>query len=302
MKILITGAGGMLGTDLTLRLGSRHEVIASGRRLAPHLRVPFHEVDLAEKRAVYHLLQSQKPEVVLHAAAMTEVDLCESERRQALTDNFDATRNVAEACNRIGALLIFFSTDFVFDGNQEGPYLETDAPHPLSVYGETKLLGERYVCLQSRRFLILRTSWLFGAHGDNFPKKILRQAEAGKAMRVVQDESGNPTYTVDLAEAVEIVLERLIHGKVKGENEIFHAANEGTVSRVDFARAILRKRNFPEDLIFPVEKSKVHSPAARPRNSALSTEKLKSRLGVRLRSWEEALGAYLQEEPIQLEQ
>lgn len=298
MKILITGAGGMLGTDLAARLASEHELTGAGRKPAPHLNIPFYTGDLAKFQTTRDLVQSALPEVILHAAAMTDVDGCETRRLEALRNNFDATRNVVNAGNRANALIIFFSTDFVFDGTKPGPYEESDIPHPLSVYGETKLLAERYLLLKGRRFLILRTSWLFGRAGNNFPKKVLKQAEAGTPFSVISDQIGNPTYTADLAEAVSRILAFLSHQQTTGTwNQIYHAANEGAVSRYEFACAVLKKKNYSTDLVKPIaSESAPPRPAARPRNSSLATEKIKGCFGIRLRPWEEALDSYLRED------
>ena len=173
MKVLITGSGGMLGTDLALKLASKYEVAGVGRRPVSHLRIPYHTVNLSNSKTTLEFILDLKPEAILHAAAMTEVDLCETERRAALEENLETTRHVTDAANRLKALVIYFSTDFVFDGQKSGPYTEEDVPHPLSVYGQTKLLAEKYLRLRGRRYFILRTSWLFGAYGNNFPKKIL---------------------------------------------------------------------------------------------------------------------------------
>lgn len=296
MKILITGAGGMLGTDLARRLALKHSLIGAGRKPAPHLEIPFRVGDLVQFKTAQELISAEKPEIVLHAAAMTDVDRCETNRREALQGNLEVTRNVTEAANQAGAFLIFFSTDFVFDGTKAGPYQEEDMPHPINVYGETKLLAERYVLLRSRHALILRTSWTFGKQGDNFPRKVLRQAEEGKTLQVVSDQSGNPTYTGDLAEAVGKIIESVRKQQAQG-TQIYHIANEGAVSRYEYARSILKKRNYPLDLILPLEGEKAHiRPARRPQNSALSTKKVKSHFGVQLRPWEEALEAYLEED------
>lgn len=302
MKILITGAGGMLGTDLVLRLSASHQVIGTGRRPAPHLHIPFHMIHLENLKTTKDLVEAGKPEVILHTAAMTEVDLCETDRSAALRDNFEATRYIAEAANRVGALLIYFGTDFVFDGKQSTPYREEDIPHPVSVYGETKFLAERFLGLRSKRFMILRSSWLFGKHGDNFPKKILKQTEEGRSLYVVNDQFGNPTFTWDLAGAVEEIIQILTQGDTGKENQIYHLTNKGTVSRYEFARAILKKRNLPLDHLTPISSKELHSPAARPPNSSLSTEKIKKHLGIQLRSWEEALEAFLQEDLARLQQ
>jgi len=286
----------MLGTDLVLCLSPKYQVVGVGRKPAPHLQIPFRIARLENTKSTNDLIETEKPDVILHAAAMTEVDLCETDRAGALRDNLEVTRHVVEAANRVGALVIYFGTDFVFDGEQAGPYREEDIPHPISVYGETKYLAERYLGLRSKRFLILRPSWLFGKHGNNFPKKILKQAETGKPLLVVENEIGNPTFTWDLAGAVNELLEIIAQGKAGWESQIYHLANEGIVSRLEFARTILKKRNLPLDRLTPVTARELHLPAARPRNSALSTEKIKKNFGIRLRPWEEALEAFLQED------
>ncbi len=296
MKILITGAGGMLGTDLVRFLAGKHVLVGVGRKPAPHLGIPFHLGDLARSNIALNLTEKEKPDMILHAAAMTDVDGCETDRREALLCNFEATINVCEAANRIGALLIFFSTNFVFDGSKSGPYVEEDVPQPISVYGESKLLAERYLILKGKQFLILRSSWLFGKRGDNFPRKILRQAEAGRPLQVVSDQFGNPTYTADLAEATSRIVEMLAGSRRSSGNQIYHVSNEGTVSRYDWAREILEKKHFPLSLLSPTTSDQLTRPALRPRNSALSNEKVKNRFGIHLRPWEEALEAYFRED------
>ena len=296
MKILITGAGGMLGTDLSSRLSSKHEVLGVGRKPAPHLRIPFQAADVSRPETVINLFRSFKPEMVLHAAAMTDVDRCEVERKEALCGNFDATRLVTEAVNQTRGLLIFFSTDYVFDGTKTGPYVETDIPHPVNIYGETKLLAERYLLIRARRFLILRTSWTFGKHGNNFPKKILKQAETGKTIEVLSDQIGSPTFTGDLARAVTEMIEIMSRNEKKIENQVLHVANEGQVSRYEFARTLLKRRGFPVRLVKPATGEQVKRPARRPKNSTMSTAKLNETWGIRLRSWDEALQSFLQEE------
>lgn len=288
----------MLGTDLVTQLAPEHEVIGVGLSLVSHIHVPYRQVDLAKSDLTEELIREVRPEVILHAAAMTHVDGCETQRAEALRGNFEATRNVVNAVGRSDALIIFFSTDFVFDGSKTEPYTEEDLPRPLSVYGETKLLAERYLLMRAKRYLILRTSWLFGQWGDNFPKKILKRAEGKTPFPVISDQVGNPTYTGDLAEAVSKILGFLSQKKIPAhENQIYHIANEGIVSRCDFARAVLRKRNFSPELAVPVSSAAAPPlPAVRPRNSALSTEKIKQRLGIRLRAWEEALDAYFQKD------
>lgn len=297
MKILITGAGGMLGTDLVARLGKDHPLVGTGRNAVTNSETPFFAADLSKSKAVYDLFASVRPDVVLHAAAMTDVDGCETHRFEALRDNLDATRNVMDAANRAGALVIFYSTDFVFDGHKSEPYREDDPPHPISVYGESKFLAERYLFAKGKRFVVLRTSWLFGKGGNNFPTKILKLAEIGKPFQVISDQFGNPTFTVDLAEATGKIVKFLSRQTQGAENQIYHIANEGVVSRFEFARTVLRKKNYPTELVKPISSDQAPKrPAQRPKNSALSTEKVKERLGISLRHWEEALKSFFQEE------
>lgn len=297
MRILITGAGGMLGTDLISYLRAGHQLIAVGREAVTNSEISFHQVDLSKSKIVHDLLTSIHPEVVLHSAAMTDVDGCETHRFEALRDNLEATRNITEASNRVAALVIFYSTDFVFDGNKSEPYQEIDLPHPVSVYGQTKLLAERYLFTRGKRFVILRTSWLFGKAGNNFPRKILKQAEIGKSFPVISDQFGNPTFTGDLAEATGKIVKQLCQKNQGAENQVYHVANEGVVSRFEFARTVLRKKNYPTELVKPISTDEAPKRLARrPKNSALSTEKIKERFGIRLRHWEEALNSFLQEE------
>lgn len=285
----------MLGTELVSQLGSKHDLVGVGRRPAGHLKIAFHVENVADFQGMRRLVQAERPRIVLHAAAMTEVDPCESDRKQALTDNFESTRCVTETANAVGALVVYFSTDFVFDGKKSKPYTEEDIPRPLSVYGETKLLGERYLRLRGKRFFILRASWLFGKHGDDFPKKVLRQAEAGRSFRMVTDQVGNPTFSRDLAEAVAKMIDVLRERGEGKENQIYHMANQGSVSRFELAKFILKRKNYPVELVQPILSDEVLRPAGRPKNSCLSTDKLKKDFGIQLRSWQEAMEAYLQD-------
>lgn len=296
MKILITGAGGMLGTDLVDRLHAKHELIGVGRRPAPQLEIPFHVANLASKGVAADLIDREQPEIILHSAAMTDVDRCETHRREALLSNFEITRNITDAANRRGSFVIFFSTDFVFDGTKTSPYVEEDSPHPINCYGESKLLAEKYLLFKARRFLIIRSSWTFGKHRNNFPKKVLSRADTGKPFRVVADQVGNPTYTGDLADGVRKIVDLFSKETPGLEKQIYHLTNEGIVSRYELARFILKKRNYPLNLVSPMSSEEIQTGARRPKNSSLSTEKIKSGLGVRLRSWQEALDAYLEED------
>lgn len=296
MKIFITGAGGMLGSDLVLRLAPKFEVWGAGGKPAPHLNIPFEIGDLAQFGFGKKIVSTFQPDVILHAAAMTDVDRCESERKEALRNNFEMTQHMVNLANQFKALLIFFSTDYVFDGMEKEAYKETDLPHPINIYGETKLLAERYVVVRAKRFLILRTAWTFGKNGNNFPKKILEQARAGKTIKVLSDQYGSPTFTGHLAEGVVQILDRLPKAGKASENQIYHVTNQGRVSRFEFAKAVIRKWGFSENLIESTTGEGFVRPAKRPQNSVFSTEKLRMNFGIQMPRWEEGLDAYFNEE------
>ncbi len=298
MKILITGAGGMLGSDLAARLGPKHDVLGAGRDPAPHLKISFQTGDLSHFECAKKLVNSFQPEMILHSAAMTDVDHCETDRKAALRDNFEMTQHMTNLAKQFKAFLIFFSTDYVFDGERSEPYKETDMPRPLSIYGESKLLAERYVILRGKHFLILRTAWTFGKNGNNFPKKILQQAQAGKEVKVLSDQWGSPTFTGHLADGVVQILERLPKAGKACENQIYHIANQGKVSRFDFAKAIVKKWGYPESLVESTSGDGFVLRAMRPKNSVFSTEKLKVNFGIQMPGWEEGLAAYYNEESV----
>ncbi|HEY3347464.1 MAG TPA: dTDP-4-dehydrorhamnose reductase, partial [Nitrospirota bacterium] len=223
MKILVTGAAGMLGTDLTKRLVSGgHDVTGVDRA----------EFDILDELAVRDAVAGIRPEWVIHCAAFTSVDVCEKESETAFRVNADGARNIAKACWGTGARMLYISTDYVYDGSKREPYIETDPVNPLSVYGKSKLKGEEEILKVLPEALIVRTSWLFGANGPNFVKAILGQVGVKDELPVVDDQTGNPTYTPDLADA----LTRLVEADAKG---VFHAANEGQCTWFDYAKKIL---------------------------------------------------------------
>ena len=221
MRILITGANGQLGVALSQALAGRAEVI--GRDL------PAFDITAADCAAQVAALT---PDWVVHAAAATDVDGCEKNPAMAAAVNADGTRRIAEGCRRAGAGLVYISTDFVFDGGQAIPYVETDAPRPLSAYGRSKLAGEQAVREVAPRWAIARTAWLYGVHGRNFVKTIVTKAAAGESLRVVDDQVGSPTYAGDLARALAQLM-------AEGLTGVFHLTNAGSCSWFEFTREIL---------------------------------------------------------------
>ncbi|HOW58918.1 MAG TPA: dTDP-4-dehydrorhamnose reductase [Candidatus Omnitrophota bacterium] len=292
-KILITGAGGMLGSDLAAVLKDDFEVVGLDKRPVTHLTVPYDICDLTHARKTRDAIVSHQPNLVIHAAALTDVDYCEDHHEEAIEQNVGATKNVVDACNDVNAALIFYSTDYVFDGQKKGEYTEEDTPNPISFYGNTKLQAEQYILAQAKQAVIFRITWLFGVWGRCFPKAILRQAADAKKMTVVNDQVGRPTYSWDVAEAMKSVLLKKREFVFDQKPTIFHLGNMGTVNWADFARFILNESNLGSVKIEDISSTQLKRPAPRPLNSVLSLEKLKHELALELPSWQDATRLFL---------
>jgi len=228
-----------------------------------------------------------RPAVVLNCAAYTDVDGCESNMERAREVNSAAPGYVAESCKNIGALMVHYSTDFVFDGDQREPYRERDCTHPLSQYGQSKLDGEKAVAESACRHLIIRTSWLYGLHGRNFVESILRTAQRGEQLQVVIDQVGRPTYTVDLADATL----RLLDADAEG---IVHFANLGQCSWHEFACEIVRLAGLAIN-VGTLSSAELGRPAQRPAYSVLDVSRFQSLTNSTPRHWKDALSDYLQQ-------
>ncbi|HHX40769.1 MAG TPA: dTDP-4-dehydrorhamnose reductase, partial [Armatimonadetes bacterium] len=238
--------------------------------------------------AVHALLEAVRLDAVVHCAAYTNVDGCERDPDQAYRVNALGTAAVAGACHAVGAALVAISTDFVFDGEKGRPYTEFDAPNPLSIYGASKLAGEELVRSLCPRHYIVRTQWLYGEHGKNFPLAILQRADAGEELRVVSDQVGVPTYTRDLSRAIARILEQPLYGT-------YHAANRGEVSWHGFAARLLEMAGLDHGIVRPISSDEWPSPTRRPAYSVLRPYvlELTGRAEV-LRPWEEALAEFLE--------
>ncbi|MEK6666086.1 MAG: dTDP-4-dehydrorhamnose reductase [candidate division NC10 bacterium] len=276
MKILITGAGGMLGRALRETLSLEHDVVALARA----------ELDVTDLPKTRAALARAKPQAVIHAGARTDVDGCERDPDHAWRVNALGSRNVAVACQEAGAACCYISTDYVFDGEKPDPYTEFDAPNPISCYGASKLAGERYVQTLTPRHWIVRSSWLFGPGGKNFVKTILTKARAGEELRVVDDQVGSPTYADDLARAIS----RLISGPYYG---VWHVTNSGSCSWYRFAAAILEAAGLRGTRLEPISSKDLQRPAPRPRNSVLRNYCWELESWPALRPWADALPEYL---------
>jgi dTDP-4-dehydrorhamnose reductase len=276
MRILVTGAAGMLGQALRGELRLEHEVIPLAHA----------DLDITNLGAILSALGRAKPQVVIHAGAWTDVDGCERDPDRSWRVNALGSRNLAVACQEAGAACCYLSTDYVFDGQRPDPYTEFDAPNPISRYGASKLAGERYVQTLTPRHWIVRSSWLFGPGGRNFVKTILAEARAGQDLKVVDDQVGSPTYTHDLARAIS----RLIGGPHYG---VWHLTNSGSCSWYDFAAAILEAAGLGGTRLLPITSKELDRPAPRPRNSVLRNYCWELEGWPSVRHWSDALRDYL---------
>lgn len=275
MRILVTGANGMLGRALAERLANSHSLFLWGRE----------EADLADAGAVAAAARGIEFDAIVHAAAFTEVDRCETDYGLALRGNRDAVENVARLAVERRAHLVTVSTDYVFDGTKGSPYLETDPTAPINAYGRSKLAGEEVALGSGANAVVVRTSWLFGPGGKNFVDTIAGKLERGEALEVVDDQRGSPTYTRDLAHAIAKLLGR-------GATGIVNVTNSGETTWYGFAVEIARYLGSSTP-IAPVTSERFKRPAARPAYSVLSGERYAALVGERPPRWEDALHHYL---------
>jgi len=279
--ILVLGAEGMLGRDLVPALRQRLRDPSGERVIAWDLR----QLDIRDRDAVARSIRDLGSSLVVNAAAFTNVDACEREVEQAMAVNAHGPGHIAAACRQVGARMVHFSTDFIFDGRSTRPYRIDDAPGPLSVYGRSKWEGEQAVRAAADRHLIVRTSWLFGPFGRNFVEAILTKAREGGPLRVVMDQVGRPTLSAHLSEAVVNLLDLDAEGT-------FHFANEGQCSWFEFAQAVLQQAgmNIPVE---PITTEESGRPARRPAYSVLDLTRYVETTGRCPAPWPEAVEHYL---------
>lgn len=290
MKILITGGAGQLGTELQRQLAAGKSALGplpEALQNVAVVAVDMADADLSSLTQTRELLQKHRPDAVINCAAFTNVDLCETQPETAFEANALGARNVAMACEEIGAKLVHVSTDYVLSGDATQPLSEGAIPAPQSVYGTTKYLGEQYVQNFCSRWFIARTSWLYGRQGNNFVKTILRLAKEQGQLKVVNDQVGNPTNGEDLAHHLLLLT-------LTEEYGIYHCTGNGICSWYDFAAEIVRLSGI-EASVQPVSSEEFPRPAKRPAYSALAHTMLSATIGDEMRPWKEALAEYLQE-------
>ena len=253
VKVLITGSAGQLGTDL----------VASANHAGLDVIATSHaDLDITDRNLVLQKIASAAPEAIIHAAAWTAVDACESDIKKAMAINSDGTANVVNAARQIGARVIYISTDYVFDGTKATPYIESDIPNPQSVYGASKLAGERHLDLNQDS--VVRISWVCGEHGNNMVKTILRLAATSPTLTFVDDQIGSPTFTSDIAPV-------LVDFARESRTGIWHLTNQGTTSWFGFAQDVLRAAELDPNRVQPIATADLRPqrPAKRPANSVL---------------------------------
>jgi dTDP-4-dehydrorhamnose reductase len=290
-RVLIVGNAGQVGVELQRSFADSCEVIGVDRE----------SVDLAQPDQVRSMVRRVEPGIILNAAAYTAVDRAESEKEMATAINAEAPRILAEQALRLNALLVHYSTDYVFNGAKPGPWTEQDAPAPLNVYGASKLAGEEAIQQVGGKVLIFRTSWVYGPHGSNFLLTMLRLARQRDSLSVVGDQIGSPTTSIELARATHLVVSGVMAGQFGAMEEwagLYHMTCSGSTSWCGFAQAIFARAGKLLEgkvpAVTPITSEEYPTPARRPRNSVLSNAKLEGRFGIRLTPWETALDAVIQ--------
>jgi len=290
-RILIVGAAGQVGLELQRTFAGCGPIVAVDRE----------SVDLAVPDQIRDLVRSANPQIILNAAAYTAVDRAESEPDLAIAINAHAPRILAEEALRLNALFVHYSTDYVFDGGKPEPWTEDDAPNPLNVYGATKLAGEQAIRNTGGNYLIFRTSWVYGPHGNNFLLTMLRLAHQRDRLSIVDDQFGSPTTSIELAEATRTIVSGVFDGQFGAPQQwagLYHMTCSQSTTWCGLARAIFARAGKLLDgkvpLVTPIATADYPTPARRPRNSVLSNAKLQRCFGISLTPWQTALDAVFQ--------
>lgn len=279
MRVLVTGARGMLGSDVVRVFAGRHHVTGTD----------IQDFDIADLDATLRAFKAADPDLVVHCAAWSDVDGAEAEGDATFLANAIGARNAALASNDTGARLLHVSTDYVFDGTADRPYIESDSPNPLGVYARSKWMGEVFVRETCRDWAIVRTQALYAAHGRSFLKAILARRETGEPLSVVNDQTVCPTRTVDLADTLLRIAEQ-------GTPGTYHASGNGACTWFEFAEEILRAVGDPDYPLRPIATADLDLPAPRPPASVLRNLHLQLTIGDTLPHWRDALATYFQEE------
>ncbi len=289
LSILVTGRDGQVGRELVRSLAELGNVTATGRE----------DLDLTSDDSIRSVVRELRPQLIVNAAAYTAVDRAESEPDLARRINAEAVATLAAAAEEVGAAVIHYSTDYVFDGAKAMPYVEDDATHPLSVYGQTKLAGEQALAAARIPYLVLRTSWVYGAEGKNFLLTILRLAAEKPELRIVDDQRGAPTWSRDIAVATASIVDRWQKsGFADAKSGVYHMTAAGRTSWYGFAAEAIRLRSQSAQgvefaRLSPISSAEYPTPAERPKNSQLDCGKLERAFDCRLPDWKTSLATFV---------
>ncbi|MDR2551074.1 MAG: dTDP-4-dehydrorhamnose reductase [Desulfobulbus sp.] len=294
MRIFLTGKNGQVGFELQRALAPLGTVRAVGQA----------ECDLADEQAIRRLIREWRPEIIVNPAAYTAVDRAESEPKAAFAVNSRAPEVIGEEAAKLDVLVVHYCTDYVFDGHKAGAYTEADIPHPLGVYGKSKAAGTQALSRQVKKHLVFRTSWVFGAYGNNFAKTILRLAGEREELKVVSDQFGAPTSAALLADVTAQILGQYRRWPDRDAFPygLYNLAATGETTWCDYAKTVVatawrngRDLKLQPENILPITTAEYPVPAARPANSRLATDLLRHTFGLRLPSWQEGLEHVLQQ-------
>ncbi len=295
MRLMLAGANGQVGWELKRSLTPLGDVIALDRQ----------GCDMSRPSELPDIVRELKPDIIVNAAAYTAVDKAEQEESLATLVNGTAAGVLADEARKSGALLIHYSTDYVFDGAKSSPYTEDDPPKPINAYGRSKLAGERAIAESAVDYLILRTSWVYAARGQNFLRTVLRLAREREELQIVADQVGAPTWAREIADATAYIIQQACGERARRDfaSGVFHVTAAGSCSWHGFAEAILDQavsrglqRKRPK--IHPIASSEYPRPAARPKNSRLACERLRERFGIALADWRQALALCMLDEAL----
>lgn len=290
-KILLTGVNGQVGHELLTALNTLADVVAVTRQ----------QMDLSSETSILQTLDKYQPTIIVNPAAYTTVDKAETEQEQAYLVNSHAPKIMAQWAAAHNALLVHYSTDYVFDGTKEGMYLEEDTPNPQSVYGKSKLLGEQAIQQSGAKHLIFRTSWVFGVHGQNFIKTIIRLAKERESLNVVADQHGAPTSARLIAQVTQQVLAQYLQNAQFNAYGIYHLTTSGQTTWHQYAQFIVQQVQQKQILNLTVAKVcaipsiEYPTPAKRPLNSRLSCQKLQQQFAIQLANWQDEVRDVLQQ-------
>ena len=283
MRVLVTGACGMLGRLVCAKLEEKHHVV-----IPTDVMDGCEKMDISDTGSVFDTINRFRPELVIHCAAMTDVDGCERDPDAAHKINGVGTWNLACACASIDCAIAYVSTDYVFDGDKGTPYTEFDPTHPVSAYGASKLAGEMAVRELCAKHYVVRTSWLFAPHGKNFALSILKAADVNKELRVVADQFGSPTYAKDLAEFLAMLAGSPLHG-------VYHFTNAGSCSWHEFASSILETAGKTDVKVVPIKSEEWPTPTRRPKYSVLRHYRMELLGRDSARPWQDAVAEFISE-------